>query len=706
MHGRYWLFALSLALGSWSAQAGVTVLYDPSRPEVGPFPTDALTVADPDQKTGRRVNLPLVNCAELEGECNLTRLLNQLDGFNPSPRVSVRFSAPIDPYTLGAGVFLVALDNLTKQEAGLNQPGDVVTINQPIYDPATYIGYAKPDSVLDQHRRYLLVVTDAVRDLNGAAVEADPAFAACVTTPQSGYCTQLAAQLGLMQDRWKGQRLVGASIFTTMSTTAWLEQARARLEQTQIGFQRTGAKSIFDVSRIALITWHQQTGTGANGFRDLSFPLPAVLVQGVGKLSFGSFRSPLFLDDAQMIAAPPTGKQVDLPAASNEVFFHAFLPDSKMPPGGYPVVIFGHGFTDSKLGGPSAAAGTFARAGFAVVAINAVGHGYGPGGTLRIADVGGSVAELPAGGRGLDRNGDGKIDASEGCLVFDPAPTAFRDCFRQTAVDLMQLVRAIRVGLDMDGDGVVDLDGNRIYYAGQSLGAIYGTILNAVEPNIRAAALNVGGGSLVDVARSSESYRPYVRDFLAVHHPYLLNTGNDFDDNYVLRYRPTKVNQVWMGCELQNFFERMEWLQAAADPLSYAPHLASSTLPDVPIKKVLWQFAKGDRSVPNPTSTALIRAANMRESTRYYRHDLAREAAKDLPANPHPFLAGFLDLDSGGLQISLAGLTIANAAQSQIAGFFLSDGAQIPDANSLVRLLFGKNLFEAPEALTEELNWH
>lgn len=705
MRGLKWILLLSLALGWWPVHAGVRALFDPSRPEVGPFPTDALTVADPDQKTGRRVNLPLPDCAVLEGECNQTRLLNELDGFNPSPRMSVRFSAPINPYTLGAGVFLVSLENLTSEEAGLSKPGSVANVNQVIYDPATYIGYAKPDSVLDQHRRYLLVVTDAVRDLNGAPVEADPAFASCITAPRSDYCSQLAAQLGIMQDRWKGYRVVNASIFTTLSATIWLEQARARLEETQIGFQRTGAKSVFDISRIALLTWRQQVGTAANGFRDLSFPLPAALVQGVGKLSFGSFRSPRFLDDSQVIAAPPTNKRVELPAQSSEAFFHVFLPEAKMPAAGYPVVIFGHGFNDSKLGGPSAVAGVMARAGFAVVAINAVGHGYGPDGTLRITEAGGNVTELAAGGRGLDRNGDGKIEASEGCLVFDPAPTAFRDCFRQTVVDLMQLVRAIRVGLDMDGDGVVDLDGNRIYYAGQSLGAIYGTILNAVEPNLRAAALNVGGGSVVDVARWSEGYRPYVRSFLATHHPYLLNQGDDFDDNYVLRYQPAKVNQVWMGCELQNFFERMEWLQTTADPLSYAPHLWSSTLPGVPMKKVLWQFAKGDRSVPNPTSTALIHAANMRESTQYYRHDLAREVVKDLPANPHPFLAGFLDLDAGGLQISLAGLTIATAAQSQIAGFFDSDGAQIPNANALVKLFFGKNLFEAPDALTEEFNW-
>jgi hypothetical protein len=58
----------------------------------------------------------------------------------------------------------------------------------------------------------------------------------------------------------------------------------------------------------------------------------------------------------------------------------------------------------------------------------------------------------------------------------------------------MQLARVIRLGLDLDGDGPMvtaqpHLDTARIYYGGQSLGSIYGTIMMAVEPSLRAAAL-------------------------------------------------------------------------------------------------------------------------------------------------------------------------------------------------------------------------
>ena len=53
----------------------------------------------------------------------------------------------------------------------------------------------------------------------------------------------------------------------------------------------------------------------------------------------------------------------------------------------------------------------------------------------------------------------------------------------------MQLVREIQVGVDVDGDGHVDLDATRITYVGHSAGAIYGTVLLAIEPSIGAGAL-------------------------------------------------------------------------------------------------------------------------------------------------------------------------------------------------------------------------
>ena len=101
---------------------------------------------------------------------------------------------------------------------------------------------------------------------------------------------------------------------------------------------------------------------------------------------------------------------------------------------------------------------------------------------------------VPAGGRGIDQDGNGSIDSTEGVNAAAPRTIiSSRDGLRQTVVDLMQLVRQIEAGVDVDGDGAVDLDAQRIYYAGQSFGGIYGTILLGVEPNIKAGRAQRAG---------------------------------------------------------------------------------------------------------------------------------------------------------------------------------------------------------------------
>src|SRR5439155_7261527 len=116
---------------------------------------------------------------------------------------------------------------------------------------------------------------------------------------------------------------------------------------------------------------------------------------------------------------------------------------------------------------------------------DAVGHGGGPLGTLTVVRTDGTQVTLPAGGRGIDQDGNGTIDTFEGLSSAPPrAIISYRDGLRQTVADLMQLVRVIEAGgVDVDGDGFADLDGSRIYYFGQSLGGIYGTLLIAIDPS-------------------------------------------------------------------------------------------------------------------------------------------------------------------------------------------------------------------------------
>ena len=94
--------------------------------------------------------------------------------------------------------------------------------------------------------------------------------------------------------------------------------------------------------------------------------------------------------------------------------------------------------------------------------------------------------------------------------------------------------------------------------------------------------------------------------------------------------------------------------------------------------------------------TNLIRAANMRESTTLYRHDLALAAVPDLPRNPHSIFYSGSTPD---------GEVIASAAKREMAEFLASGGARIPDVNYLVRPRFGVDLFGVPQILPEGLSF-
>jgi len=660
-----------------------------------PFPADALTIPDASQITGKRVNLPLPDCTAQAALCAELELVNQLDGFNLRPRIAVTFSGPIDTSTLRAGIFLMALDHP-------RHDGATIAVNQVVWDPVTNTAYAKPDVVLDQHRRYLLVITDAVRDSMGDPVTADAAFATCIQSSESsGYCPDLARGLDAAH---MANQVAAAALFTTMSVTRWLESARRQLECMPVVVRHPDGQYIFNIADISSLT--ANFDTGSNQFNTFSLPLadPAysVLFGSLGRIAFASYLSPQVLNAQQTIDPSASGTEVALATPVNEIPFHVYLPNTPPPPNGYPVVIFGHGFADSSVGGPTVVSPELAQAGFATVAINAFGHGFGPQSNMVLNGKSGSTATFLLGGRGIDRDGDGVISPTEGCVVLTPQPIGLRDCLRQTVVDLMQLVRVIQAGVDLDGDGVPDLDSARIYYVGESFGGIYGTILTAVEPAVRAAALNVPGGSIADIVRWSPGFADTAAAVLTSQHPPLLPVGTPFTDSFPFPDQPVSINGPGTT-DTQYYMELIEWVGNPGDPIGFAPHLSRSPLRGVAAKPVLFQMARGDQTIPNPTSTALIRAAGAASSTWMYRHDLAQVAFPgQLPQNPHLYLALFLGQSGGTVALpSLPALLVGLAAQNQIAGFLTSDGKVIPDMKDI----FPGPFFEIPSTLPNDLGY-
>ena len=714
-------FLLLPGLVAASGLSGVEPVFDLSSAAGAPFPTDFFTVRDHDNKTGVRVNLPKPDCGTHPSDCADVDVINTLDGFNLQPRLSIPFSGLIDPTTVtSATVFLVRLGDVHGGPGG-----HIVGINQVVWDPATQTLHAESDELLDQHTRYLLVVTDGVRDAFGRAIRTR-AFRRFLDADDDDddrdhhgrgrddrddddrdhhrrkhhhdrvlerYVDELRQALDRVHlPGVHRHHIAAASVFTTLSATAVLEKIRHQIKH-DVPAPAT-IHGTFSLGNLTAIQWSRQVGT-APTFGVSFLPIPALNVfpGSVGAVAFGSFASPDYETNDRFI--PPIATRTGVPVVQrfNQLEFNLFLPSGTPPADGWPVAIFGHGFTDSKQGAPFAVASTMAAHSIATIAINVVGHGGGALGTLTIIPTVGVPVVIPDGGRGIDQDGNGTIDSTEGVNAVPPrAIIASRDGLRQTVVDLMQLVRVIQTG------GIPGLSTTRIYYAGQSFGGIYGVKFLALEDSVRAGVPNVPGGAIIEIARLSPSFRGLVTLSLLNRVPTLLNLPTitppllGFNENIPLRDLPPLTNTVAGAMAIQEFIENSEWVSQAGNPVAYAPHLRKSPLHRIDPPPVIIQFAFGDQTVPNPTASAIFRAGDLVDRSTFFRNDLVRLAIPTAPANPHTFLTN----------IAIAGVApLAIAAQQQIATFFATDGAVIIDPDG------AGPFFEVPIAgpLPEALNF-
>ena len=687
---RWRCLAAALVFAPLVAAADVSVRFDPESTTTTPFPSDRFTVRDWSQLTFRRVKLPTPDCAAsaaTAAECADIKVINELDGFSTQPRITIPFTGAIDPASVTSDtVYLVNLgDTFT-----LRGFGERVGINQVVWDPATNTVALQPDELLSQHSRYVLVVTSGVRDAGGARIVGGRFSQSENERHADEYERDMrsAARSGGPHGGGGRERVVAASLFTTQSITADLSKIARQIKHAKPGavdFKIGGSandpvRSVFNVADLQGIQISRQTGT-APTFTTAFLPTPALeIVPGaVGKIAYGRFASPNYLDASQSIPTTSTISGQPIAKSNNQLILQLFLPSGTKPAGGWPVAIFGHGFTDSMYGVPWTVASVFASRGIATLSINVVGHGYGADSSLTVLPKVGAPVTLPAGGRGIDQDGNGVIDSTEGVNAFGPRNVlGSRDGLRQTVVDLMQLVRQVQAGIDVEGDGTRDLDGERIYYAGQSFGGIYGTMLLGMEPDIKAGVPNVPGGSITEIARLSPSFRILSAISLAqrglLNLPLVPNKPEplnlQFNENIPLRNLPPLVNTVPGAMAIQQTFDRFQWAQQAGDPVAYASYIRKNPLPGNHAKPVLIQIAKGDATVPNPTSTALLRAGDLADRAVYFRNDLAYAAFPTLDKNPHTFLSNIA---------TAAAAPFAVGAQTQMAVFFATGGASVID---------------------------
>ena len=551
---------------------------------VSAFPDDRLTVPDHAQLTGRRVALPLVDCQVRATACDVARLLNELDGFDLDPRLSLAFDRAVDPLAVAAAT--------TVERVRGPGPALETGVDRVVYDPGTRTLHAHP---------------------------------AVQLAPSTTYRLRVRPSRGVPNVN---------TTFTTMSATTDLQRMVAQLD-SGAAYDRAGipagdrgltVDAVVPASAVLQYVLDRGPATAT-----VTTTVPNLSGGGVASYAFGSYLAPSWLTADRVIPQRPTGGSGPVVLGKERLPFALIVPKGPTPPGGWPVAVFGHGITRSKTDLFLAATSNAAR-GLATIATDVVGHGYGARSQWRATSAAGTTT-TPAYGRGIDQDGNGIIEASEGVGTRAGGPLAAvnsRDGLRQTVADVAALVRAVGRGVP----GIALSSAPATYY-GQSFGGIYGTMLGGADPSIRRLVLNVPGGPTTESARLSPAFRPLVTQALGLAKPSLLNGGYvGFTESMPLAGDPPVLKPAAGAMAIQDYLARVTWLTRSGNPETYAPLLRATPPAGAAAKEVLFQVAFGDQTVPNPTSSILLAAGGLFDRASLYRNDLTPQKE----ANPHGFL--------------------------------------------------------------------
>jgi pimeloyl-ACP methyl ester carboxylesterase len=236
------------------------------------------------------------------------------------------------------------------------------------------------------------------------------------------------------------------------------------------------------------------------------------------------------------------------------------------PESGWPVVVFQHGITQNRgnLLGLSFGLGL---AGYVGVAIDLPLHGIVDETDPLFAGLDSGIDGVRERHFGLDLltefedeeldpidGSDGIVDSSGEHFVQLSSVFTTRDNIKQAVADLLQL-REVLDQIDLDGDGIPDLDTSDVHFVGHSLGAIVGAQYLAFTEDYQSATLGMPGGGLVGLLYGSEVFGPEVISGLAEKDIY-----PDTDDFF-------------------GFVDIAQSVTDSSDPINHAKALGAQTTP-------------------------------------------------------------------------------------------------------------------------------
>jgi hypothetical protein len=655
------------------------------------FPSDAFTVRDGKQLTGRRVHFrkgldyPTVNgrvrracSSSTYSICDSFAQLNKLDGFDLQPRVVVPFTGQIKLSSVNDRNFFIST----------SKGAFVSGLRQLTFDPATRTLAGISAKFLREGTRYRIHVTNGIRNSRGKRVKA--CGRACVVRFTTRTATGELVRI---------RRSLDAPLSSPQNAyvLAGLPAAASSTASRKLTFTQNGKDDVFLAASVAPsiagpangIVRNDQVKADpkASGAFEAS-AVPNLIPPGSsGYFAFGSFLSPRYqfasagahqdrpygvgngFTDGEIPPVPT--RRTARPFGADRLAAIVVTPNPVLHPPPWPAAVYGPGFTRSKYDIFVSADYNAAR-GILTVATDPSGHSYGRQSTTTVTSNGTPTTFLSY-GRGRDLDGDGTIGTG---LNDGVGPTGhvrsggkqwpsrkpidgLQSGLVQTVVDNMVLGRALKAGLDIPGVGTNLVDPNRIMYYGISFGGIYGTMLMGTDPLVHRGLLNVPGGPITEIARLS-SFRGDLAATIKRSRPNFLNGGpglNGFTEDLPLPSEPPMVIKHKGAAQLQELFGASNWYERTGSPETFAPRIRLRPDPawaGKP-KEVAFQTAYGDGTVPNPTAATLYRAGALFDRVTLYRNDKSPTYDSD----PHGFLA----------DPTLAGRT---GGQQQLAEFLAS----------------------------------
>ncbi len=448
--------------------------------------------------------------------------LNGNPGFACSAPVFLRFSEKVMLPSGGPEFRLVELPEAGATEAPIDVPFEAHLID----DQTTVV--LTPHRPLTPRRRHLVVATNDFRAQSGQCIAPGPVLRGVLEGRPAPALARVSERLlpALAAVFIPVDQVSAAAVFTTQDPVQDDRVVAADIRSREFAWSSRSCQTLESGVR------HCE-----NRFSGHDYRTPGVLLE-------------------RLFAGGTPQEALDYPVS-------LWLPKGSGP---FPVLVFAHGIGADRSQA-SGFAEAFAGLGLMTVAIDAATHGQHPAGS-----GGGGQADVLA---------FFGVDLSS----FSIRGRALRDNWRQSAWDKLQLIRLLEADPDIDDDGAVDADMERLAYLGVSLGGIMGPELMALTDRVGAAVLEICGGYLTSIIRDSDQLGAFITLGMPGASP----------------------------GEVERFLAVAQVLMDAADPVNFSRWLFEQRLPGTGERpaSVLFQVAIGDEVIPNSSSWALARALEL-----------------------------------------------------------------------------------------------